>query len=364
LREDENLLDLKRRDQRNQQQSRDDFSSKNFNLFHKQRLPTPPSERLSRGGAKIAHRLTRAQRLLLGLTLCNNWCIYPAHRTMNEATEKEIIIRDIEDVDEMRLIEGLEKEVWGIGDLDVVPVTQLVAARHAGGILVGAFCGSEIIGFAYGFPGYEGGHVTVHSHMLAVKSAYRNHNLGYRLKLAQRDRALARGIMRMTWTFDPLQSLNAHFNFAKLGVMSDDYKVDFYGESTSFLHRTGTDRLWVTWLLASERVRSRLAREDVTIDIESAAAMVGVGENDSPRSNDSVEALARERLLIEIPANIVAVEQSDGEVAALWREATRRAFTRAMDAGFLVEEFIRSNRNGKSFGAYVLSRGKRIEDFV
>jgi predicted GNAT superfamily acetyltransferase len=283
---------------------------------------------------------------------------------MPEAAEKEVIIRDIEDVGEMRLIEGLEKEVWGIGDLDIVPITQLVAARHAGGILIGAFDKGEIVGFAYGFPGYEGGHVTIHSHMLAVKSAYRNHNLGYRLKLAQRDRALAHGITRMTWTFDPLQSLNAHFNFAKLGVMSDSYKIDFYGESTSFLHRTGTDRLWVTWLLASERVRNRLAREVITTDIESAAAMVSIDENDSPRSDDSIEALSRARVLIEIPANIVAIEQSDSEVAALWREATRRSFTRAMDAGFLVEEFIRSNRNGKMFGVYALSRGKRIEDFV
>lgn len=283
---------------------------------------------------------------------------------MNEATEKEIIIRDIEDVGEMRLIEGLEKEVWGIEDLDVVPVTQLVAARHAGGILIGAFDQREIVGFAYGFPGYEGGHVTIHSHMLAVKSAYRNHNLGYRLKLAQRDRALAHGITRMTWTFDPLQSLNAHFNFAKLGVMSDNYKIDFYGESTSFLHRTGTDRLWVTWLLESERVSSRLARQQPTTDVESATTLVYVEENDSPHSNDSIESFSRASALIEIPANIVAIEQSDGEVAALWREATRRAFTRAMGAGFLVEDFIRCNRDGKPFGAYVLSRGKKIEDFV
>ena len=283
---------------------------------------------------------------------------------MPEATEKEILIRDIEDVREMRMIEGLEKEVWGIEDLDVVPVTQLVAARHAGGILIGAFDRGYMIGFAYGFPGYEGGHVTIHSHMLAVKSAYRNHNLGYRLKLAQRDRALSHGITRMTWTFDPLQSLNAHFNFAKLGVVSGDYKLDFYGESTSFLHRTGTDRLWVTWLLESERVRTRLARQEPTVDFESAVTLIRVDSDDSPRSNDSIEAFTGERALIEIPANIVDIEHSDGEVAALWREATRRAFTRAMGAGFLVEDFIRCNRNGKPFGAYVLRRGKKIEDFV
>ncbi len=82
--------------------------------------------------------------------------------------------------------------------------------------------------------------------MLAVRPAYR------KLKLAQRERALAKGIGRITWTFDPLQSLNAHFNFGKLGVVSDVYKVNLYGAQTSsFLHRLGTDRLWVNWLLES-----------------------------------------------------------------------------------------------------------------
>ena len=95
--------------------------------------------------------------------------------------------------------------------------------------------------------------------MLAVRPEYRNSNLGYRLKLAQRERALASGLTRMTWTFDPLQSLNAHFNFAKLGVVSDRYEVNFYGEETSsFLHRTGTDRLWVSWPLDSFRVTRRV----------------------------------------------------------------------------------------------------------
>ena len=68
------------------------------------------------------------------------------------------------------------------------------------------------------------------------------------LKQAQRERALTLGIQRITWTFDPLQSKNAHLNFAKLGTVSDRYKPDFYGpETSSLLHRNGTDRLWVTW---------------------------------------------------------------------------------------------------------------------
>src|SRR5436309_4660101 len=140
--------------------------------------------------------------------------------TMPAATEAPtIVIRDIDGHAEMRAVEELQKEVWGIPDLDVVPLSHLVAAKAAGAVLLGAFDGEILVGFVYGFVSYEDGKMAHHSHMLAVKRAYRNFNLGHNLKLAQRERVLAQGITVMTWTFDPLQSLNAYFNFNKLGVV-------------------------------------------------------------------------------------------------------------------------------------------------
>src|SRR5262249_48639415 len=182
---------------------------------------------------------------------------------LSSATQiSSITIRPLDRGEDLRDVEVLQKEVWGCADLDVVPLTMLVATREVGAVLIGAFDGPKLAGFVYGFPGYEDGRVTHHSHMLAVKPAYRNHDLGYKLKLAQRESVLAQGITLITWTFDPLQSLNAHFNFAKLGVIADSYKINFYGEATSsFLHQIGTDRLWVTWLLDSQRVRERLHSE-------------------------------------------------------------------------------------------------------
>src|SRR5829696_4198087 len=173
-----------------------------------------------------------------------------------------IRIREIDEVADMRAVEELQKEIWGIPDLDVVPLTHLVAAREAGGVLIGAFDGETLVGFVYGFPSFERGEMAHHSHMLAVKPAYRNFDLGRRLKLAQRDQVVAQGIDLMSWTFDPLQSLNAHFNFNKLGVIADRYLCDIYGEdATSFLHQTGTDRLWVSWFLTKENVNRAGSRE-------------------------------------------------------------------------------------------------------
>lgn len=284
---------------------------------------------------------------------------------MTTAAEKsDIVIRDVCGQTEIRAVEELQKEVWGIPDLDVVPTTQLVASQAAGGVLLGAFDGKTLAGFAYGFPGYEHGRATHHSHMLAVKPNYRSFNLGRKLKLAQRTRVLAQGIETMTWTFDPLQSLNAYFNFSKLGVISDCYIVNFYGaDATSFLHRNGTDRLWVTWNLASRRVNERLDKTVSATEFGAVKPLVEHGEDNAPRRYELSEESSPEQLGIEIPADISALERQSGELAFKWREATRQAFTEAIAAGYLVEDFYRRNCGEQDYGLYILSRKSALNDF-
>lgn len=271
--------------------------------------------------------------------------LYDAGRGKVHATlALDVVIRDIEEIEDFRTTEDLQKEVWGIDEREITPLTQLVAAKAVGGQVIGAYADGAMVGFVYGFLGLEHGRTVHHSHMLAVLPPYRNRDVGYRLKLAQRERVLGQGIDRVTWTFDPLQSLNAHFNIGKLGVVSDAYKVDFYGETTSFLHRMGTDRLWVTWLLDSSRVRSRL-RDETRADRLPARRPSG---------------LDGQQAFIEIPADINAIQREDPELAARWRDATRRAFLAALEAGFLVEDFTRDG----SLGVYVLTRGRSVEDFA
>lgn len=252
---------------------------------------------------------------------------------MDATKTSDITIRPIESFAELRAVEHLEKEVWGVPDLDVVPITHLVATKAAGGVLLGAFDGDTLAGFVYGFVALEEGEIAHHSHMLAVKPAYRNFNLGYKLKFAQREAVLAQGIKVITWTFDPLQSLNAHFNFTKLGVISNRYLIDFYGEeAASFLHQTGTDRLWVKWLLTSDRVIARLNGET------------------QPLQNPA------DKRLIEIPADINAVQQQDPARAREWRKQTQRGFTEALNNGYTVVDFYRENRGEEKVGIYILSR--------
>jgi predicted GNAT superfamily acetyltransferase len=263
----------------------------------------------------------------------------------------------------MREVETLQKEVWQSDDRDVVPLNILAATREVGAILLGAFHGPVLVGFAYSFVGRENERLVHHSHMLAVRASHRNLNLGYRLKLAQRDRALAQGIDRMTWTFDPLQSLNAHFNFAKLGVIADSYKVNFYGQTTSgFLLQIGmgTDRLWVTWLLDSERVLEKLRKQDCggvsTAELEGISCLVQVTPKNRPQLAPSTDVLTQKYLAIEIPEDINSLQRESPALAAEWREATRDAFNKAFGAGYLVEGFYGSARSDRPLGTYLLSR--------
>ena len=258
---------------------------------------------------------------------------------MNQST-KSVIIRDLESFSDLQQAEEVEREVWGLADLDTTPLTLMVATREAGSIWIGAFDGPKLAGFAFGFLGTEHGHLILHSHMLAVREPYRDLDLGMKLKLAQRERVLAMRIQgaqiqEMTWTFDPLQSKNAHLNFGKLGVVSDLYRIDFYGpETSSVLHQNGTDRLWVRWPLASRRVRDRLQGKDYRPEVLDAFSrlqpLVQFNGDGRPLRNDLSTALARQRIAIQIPSDIGAVERKDHGLAREWREATRWAFTEAL----------------------------------
>lgn len=252
-------------------------------------------------------------------------------------TPKDILIRDIRTLDEMHEVEQLQRDIWGVADLDVLPALALRPQVEVGAILMGAFAEGRMVGFVFGFPGILNGETIIHSDMLGVLSAYRSQNVGYLLKLAQRDAALAMGVKRITWTFDPLQSRNAHLNFGKLGVIADRYLVNYYGETSSFLHQSGTDRLWVTWLLDRER-------EKETPELNKLPSLVRVGQNGAPVVNTN---LNNKELIIEVPG------EANPEI---WREPTRAAFTTALDAGYIVKDFYVVQRNDRKVGAYFLTR--------
>ena len=189
---------------------------------------------------------------------------------INTVTDK-IIIRPCETFQELTACVDLQVEVWGYSDGDVIPRRAFIVTQKIGGQVFGAFDlglpgaasngdAGSLIGFAMALPGIRNGDGYLHSHMLAVRDAYRNRGIGRRLKLAQRAEALARNIQLMEWTFDPLEVKNAYLNIRRLGVIVRRYTPDFYGASSSRLQAgMPTDRLHAEWWMNSPRVNGALS---------------------------------------------------------------------------------------------------------
>jgi predicted GNAT superfamily acetyltransferase len=286
-----------------------------------------------------------------------------------DADDRHFIIREAKGEADYHAVEEIQRIAWGFSDLDIVPAATLTATEHAGGMTLGAFEGDKMIGFAYGFPAFESGRASIHSHMLAVLPEYRNAQAGFNLKLAQRDFALAKGLDEITWTYDPLQSLNAHLNFGKLGVISRRYIVNFYGEqSSSPLHQGfGTDRLWVKWLVTSDRVKERTSRprqsprpvahsHDSKSQQGAYQPALVYSEDGQPKLSDFNSLLSSNRCLIEIPHDITALKQREPNMGVAWREATRSAFLAAIEEGFTVQDFVRADGGSGPRWLYVLTR--------
>ena len=149
----------------------------------------------------------------------------------------------------------IQTATWGYDGGDTVPMRLFRVAERIGGQVLGGFDGDTMIAFTMAWPGIRDGEPYLHSHMLAVLPEYRSQGIGRRMKLAQRDAALDRGIERMEWTFDPLQIGNSHLNIARLGAIVRRYEADFYGPSSSPLQGgLPTDRLVAEWFLRSPHV--------------------------------------------------------------------------------------------------------------
>ncbi len=147
-----------------------------------------------------------------------------------------IAIEDLVSVEQFREVVKLQETIWGFSDVDLLPVRFFVVASKIGGQVFGAYDDGRMVAFCLAIPGVKADtRPYLHSHMLGVLPEYRNSGLGRRLKLHQREKALARGIDLIEWTFDPLEIKNAYFNIGRLGAVVRRYIPNLYGATSSTL---------------------------------------------------------------------------------------------------------------------------------
>jgi predicted GNAT superfamily acetyltransferase len=271
--------------------------------------------------------------------------------------------RDLTSLDEFAAVVELEREIWGPGYDDVVPVPILSITVKRGGILIGAFEEDRMVGFVYSIPGIKHNQPTHWSHMLGVIPEFRSAGLGRDLKLLQRERALAMNLELIEWTYDPLQAANAHLNFAKLGVVVDEYEENVYGESASPLHKGNpTDRFVAEWWIQTPRVKDRIGDGASLGPIEHGRPAVPANQAKAAgkwmecRNVDlSIDA---DRVDVEIPVGFTEMMSQAPDLALAWRMATRSIFTTMFARGYRAVDFVLDRPAGK--GTYVLARGVRL----
>jgi predicted GNAT superfamily acetyltransferase len=274
-----------------------------------------------------------------------------------------ITYRDLTTLQEFASVVALEEEIWGPGYDEPVPVPILAVTVLRGGILIGAFDASRLIGFVYSLPGLKHGRPMQWSHMLGVVDEFRNDGIGHQLKLMQRDRTVAMGLDLIEWTFDPMQAMNAHLNFAKLGVVADEYEENVYGESASPLHKGNpTDRLVAQWNIGEPHVERRIAAARNRSALPLRAHDVGdatpvsrlLPYADWYECADRNVDLDARRLLVEIPMGFTDMLTRAPDLALAWRLATRQIFTAYFARGYRAVDFMLDRANRK--GAYLLTR--------
>jgi predicted GNAT superfamily acetyltransferase len=286
----------------------------------------------------------------------------------------EITIRALTSMVEIREIEKLQKKIWSTPDLEIMPAHELHALAQNGAALFGAFDGSRPVGFVFGVLGtiqsperidqVAAARLKMYSVIAGVLPEYQGRGVGYQLKLAQREFALRIGIRLITWTYDPLESVNARFNVGKLGIICHRYLRHFHGDMSGINAGLPTDRFEAEWWVTSNRVEGRVVKQRRALSME---ALVGGGavlvngtsfdENELPvPPHVYLSGVGHNLILVEIPADFQAIKRQDFDLALRWREHSRRLFEELFQQNYVATDFVfQPDPEGRNRSFYLLT---------
>jgi chorismate synthase len=260
----------------------------------------------------------------------------------------EFVVRLLRTPAEFEGCVEIQRRIWNHPDLDITPVHNFCASVETGGIVLGAYAGRVLAGYAYSFPAVIRGRLAQHSHHLAVRAEYQGFGLGKRLKWDQRREALSRGFRLITWTYDPLQARNANLNLHVLGAAGRTFIENLYGRTPALTLEEGvaTDRLLLEWPITTARVERRAAGAPAVVDPAAWPKAVARKEDGfypdiSPKR--PLYGLQDKKILVEIPKVIRDLRGRGGLIVA-WQKAIRSAFVHYFRAGWRLDDFLFGER--------------------
>jgi predicted GNAT superfamily acetyltransferase len=276
---------------------------------------------------------------------------------MTRPEKARVELRAIDELGEFHACLRLQQETWGKTFTDQVPPSVLMIAQRTGGLVLGAFVDRSLVGFVWGISGWNGPEKIHWSDMLAVKKAFRGQGIGWQLKLKQRQILKRRGVRKIYWTFDPLQTLNAHFNLMKLGVVVHEYRPNLYGSTHSPLHAgLDTDRFVATWDL--QQVLRKTRRTQIPIDRTRVINPVSPGKGAGlvPQRPRLGLKGGGEPLYLEVTRNLSQLRTQNLALARRWQLSIRAACLHYLRRGFVITGFAEGTVEGRAGAFYVLEK--------
>jgi len=274
-------------------------------------------------------------------------------------------IRPLTQIADMLPIEALQYAIWGYDKPYLARLLMVIA--ETGGQVLGAYWQGRMIGFSFMLyaRGRHGEGPYFHSQLVGVLPDYRDKNVGYLMKMAQRQFALDLGIDKIEWTFDPLQSRNGYFNVRKLGAVIRRYCPDYYGQlDSTFTRDIASDRCFAEWFVSTPHVEARLATaarepglrlEEVLRPPYRRITRVEHSPGGVPHLKEYHLGLATDHLVIEVPADFQPI-MDDMPLAAEWRAKTRDIFQHYLnERGYVVTDCVSGMEEGRRRNLYVLS---------
>ncbi len=290
----------------------------------------------------------------------------PAVRRKKRKDEIKVTIAPFRNLADYKTCEDIQREVWHSQDIDIVPVPLLLAVNRTGGIIIGAYNNlGDLIGFVFSILAWRNGAPVQHSYMLGVRVAYRNFDVGFKLKLAQRKETLKRKITLITSSFDPMQPSHAYFTLGKLGEWANTYEENYYGETTSLQDRgLPTDRILTHWNLDSNAVTRRLEtgppHRDFRKELKQRAAINHLVEVAPGLMNSSPVKLncSADQFLFEVPYNLPEIKGRDLGIALEWQGKMRQVFRHYFKKDYVAADFWVAEQDGHLRAFYLLEKRK------
>ncbi|MGE6613331.1 GNAT family N-acetyltransferase [Peribacillus sp. NPDC076916] len=271
---------------------------------------------------------------------------------------QEIAIRSLHRIEELEDVRKLESDIWG--ENDSIPTHQTITAVKNGGLVLGAYCEEKLIGFQYSFPGFNGQTAYLCSHILGIDEQFRNKGIGEKLKLAQREEALKLGFSIITWTYDPLESINGYLNIAKLGGVCSTYIANCYGEMEDLLNSgIPSDRFLVEWHIGKKETTDSSGR-GIPLDFAIEKSLIQSETNEKglpvPTFTLPLPEQNWDTAFVAIPKDFRTIRVTNSQAATEWRMRTRDTFTELFQQGWEVTDFIKNSMTEIPVQFYVLTR--------